>query len=171
MNDKVLYAVPIGLMMFLFGITVGTFMQWSYDNAHPVTPCDCSCGCLQTPACESSSMLEAPESCSCPSYYVDSCDIPRYELIAMSVADSGEYDVDSTNCVWFANNFAAKERDYGYDAEAVTVQVNCSSGLFVQDICENYNGWHRIGKLTTYWETVSGHEIPPERYKDYGILW
>lgn len=159
----------IGMMLFLFGVILGTYNQWSYAQAHRPAPVNCSCNCPQVATCETPA-LEATESCSCPPSYQERCDLPGWQRIALAVAQSHEYVLNSYNCAWFANSFAAEERAAGYDAEAMVTRVDCSSGLFSRDICDNYNGKHKIGKLTTYWETITGQEIPPEDYAGYGIV-
>lgn len=136
---------------------------------------DCSCTYPQATECEATDSLSIGNYiknivCSCPLSYQEKCDFPEWQKVALRVAQSHDYEINSYNCVWFANNFAAEERAAGYEADAVVVAVNCSSGLFRQDTCKDYNGKHKIGKLTTYWETETGYEILPEDYDDYGIV-
>jgi len=104
--------------------------------------------------------------------FVDNPYLPEFVSVAREVADSQEYEMDTTNCEWFTKHTVSKLNDLGYDAQRVLVVVDCESGMFDPEPCAEYEGRHAITRLdSVFIESTTGKVISPEDYGVYGIDW
>jgi len=104
--------------------------------------------------------------------YITNSDVPEFVSTARKVADSEEYEMDTTNCEWFTRETVQELESLGYDARRVLVVVDCESNRFQMDSCLKYEGRHAIVRVDNIFiEATTGHVIMPEDYGIYGIDW
>lgn len=152
--------------MFSIGLNVIQFL------GQPTPICkepdvDVSC-----PPAEPNVNLSCPEP-HCPEPICPSKDCPEQGLLKQfmsSVSDQYDYEINKYDCTQFANELARRLQNKGFDAETKFITVDCSSSLWNQEQCEDYNGGHRIVEIDDlYLEPTTGDIIDPQNYEDYNL--
>lgn len=93
-----------------------------------------------------------------------------FEQAAEAVASAHEYDVNSYNCVNFSDDLVSTLETMGYDGvQKLIKQVDCFAGIFDQESCSAYDGWHEFVMVPIYIEATAGTIIEPEDYWVYDI--
>jgi len=93
-----------------------------------------------------------------------------FQRILLEEAVAHNYVPNEYDCTEFSKAVIARLRLEGWAAELVHTKVNCSSGYFNEEVCEQFGGWHDFVRVNAvYIEATSGRVILPSTYPAYNI--